>query len=61
MVLTENVFLWLQEILRQQAAEDADCLNHILLEVERLWPPILGGRRLTLEVKLSNVEHVVRD
>ncbi|XP_033633336.1 putative cytochrome P450 120 [Asterias rubens] len=38
-----------KEILRQQAAEDADCLNHILLEVERLWPPILGGRRLTLE------------
>ncbi|XP_034564878.1 protopanaxadiol 6-hydroxylase-like isoform X3 [Notolabrus celidotus] len=31
---------------RQRALEDPDYLRKVLLEVQRLWPPFIGGRRL---------------
>ena len=27
-----------------------DCVDNALLEVQRLWPPFLGGRRIAKEV-----------
>ncbi|XP_038071152.1 putative cytochrome P450 120 [Patiria miniata] len=35
-----------KKALRRQASSESECLRHILLEVERLWPPFLGGRRI---------------
>ncbi|XP_077972143.1 cytochrome P450 26B1-like [Styela clava] len=32
--------------LRESAALDSQLLSRILLEVQRLWPPFLGGRRI---------------
>ncbi|CAK8690484.1 uncharacterized protein LOC143448796 [Clavelina lepadiformis] len=32
---------------REQARTNPQFLKHVLLEVERLWPPLFGGRRLT--------------
>ncbi|XP_071946966.1 putative cytochrome P450 120 isoform X2 [Antedon mediterranea] len=32
---------------RHQACVDSKYLDHVLLEVQRLWPPFFGGRRLT--------------
>ncbi|XP_033119462.1 putative cytochrome P450 120 [Anneissia japonica] len=32
---------------RHQASIDCKYLDHVLLEVQRLWPPFFGGRRLT--------------
>ena len=34
----------------RQAVEDELKLEHIILEVQRLWPPFFGGRRLCTEV-----------
>uniref|UniRef100_A0A3Q3N5L7 Putative cytochrome P450 120 n=1 Tax=Labrus bergylta TaxID=56723 RepID=A0A3Q3N5L7_9LABR len=34
------------EQMRQQALEEPDFLHRVLLEVQRLWPPFIGGRRL---------------
>ncbi|XP_022091800.1 uncharacterized protein LOC110979924 isoform X2 [Acanthaster planci] len=34
---------------RERASGDNEYLQHILLEVERLWPPLLGGRRLAIK------------
>ncbi|XP_041666159.1 putative cytochrome P450 120 isoform X2 [Cheilinus undulatus] len=31
---------------RRQALADPDYLHRVLLEVQRLWPPFIGGRRL---------------
>ncbi|XP_061589426.1 uncharacterized protein LOC133454717 [Cololabis saira] len=31
---------------RRQALEDPDYLHRVLLEVQRLWPPFIGGRRI---------------
>ncbi|XP_029372467.1 uncharacterized protein LOC115052475 isoform X2 [Echeneis naucrates] len=35
-----------QEETRRQALEDPDYLHRVLLEVQRLWPPFIGGRRI---------------
>ncbi|KAM4527745.1 putative cytochrome P450 120 [Odontesthes bonariensis] len=35
-----------QEETRRQAMEDPDYLHRVLLEVQRLWPPFIGGRRI---------------
>ncbi|XP_053710157.1 putative cytochrome P450 120 isoform X1 [Synchiropus splendidus] len=35
-----------KEETRQQALMNSDFLDEVLLEVERLWPPFIGGRRL---------------
>nr|XP_057909650.1 putative cytochrome P450 120 [Doryrhamphus excisus] len=35
-----------QEETRQRALKDADYLQDVLLEVQRLWPPFIGGRRI---------------
>lgn len=34
----------------QRAIEDPDFLRGVLLEVQRLWPPFIGGRRLADQV-----------
>uniref|UniRef100_A0A3P8RWX4 Uncharacterized protein n=1 Tax=Amphiprion percula TaxID=161767 RepID=A0A3P8RWX4_AMPPE len=34
------------EKTRRRAKEDPDFLHRVLLEVQRLWPPFIGGRRL---------------
>ncbi|XP_029939993.1 uncharacterized protein LOC115382414 [Salarias fasciatus] len=34
---------------RRQALEDPDYLHRVLLEVQRLWPPFIGGRRIAEE------------
>ena len=40
--------------MRAKARADSEFLNDVLLEVERLWPPIFGGRRLAIkDTKLS--------
>ena len=35
---------------RRKAAQDDRYLENVLLEVKRLWPPFLGGRRLAKQV-----------
>ncbi|KAG7216591.1 hypothetical protein INR49_023300 [Caranx melampygus] len=35
-----------QEETRRRALEDPDYLQRVLLEVQRLWPPFIGGRRI---------------
>ncbi|KAM9338647.1 cytochrome P450 26A1-like [Symphorus nematophorus] len=35
-----------QEQTRHRAKEDPDYLHRVLLEVQRLWPPFIGGRRI---------------
>ncbi|XP_040014272.1 putative cytochrome P450 120 isoform X2 [Xiphias gladius] len=35
-----------QEQTRRRATEDPDYLHRVLLEVQRLWPPFIGGRRI---------------
>ncbi|KAM8743649.1 putative cytochrome P450 120 [Acanthopagrus schlegelii] len=34
------------EQMRRRAIEDPDYLHGVLLEVQRLWPPFIGGRRI---------------
>lgn len=36
--------------------EDPEQLSHVLLEVQRLWPPFLGGYRICREVSLHKQE-----
>ncbi|XP_069560710.1 uncharacterized protein [Brachyistius frenatus] len=36
-----------QEEARRRALEDPEYLHRVLLEVQRLWPPFIGGRRIT--------------
>ena len=36
--------------MQEKARESSDYLQWCLLETERLWPPVLGGRRLVREV-----------
>lgn len=38
--------------MRLKAAQDDRYLENVLLEVKRLWPPFLGGRRLAKEVNI---------
>ncbi len=35
---------------------DDSKLEHIILEVERLWPPFFGGRRVCTEVRTMRGE-----
>eukprot|EP00057_Strongylocentrotus_purpuratus_P009566 XP_011664040.1 PREDICTED: cytochrome P450 4A14 [Strongylocentrotus purpuratus] len=37
------------EDMQEKARESSDYLDWCLLETERLWPPVLGGRRLVRE------------
>ena len=41
---------FLQFEKRLRAARDDTYLENVLLEIKRLWPPFLGGRRLAREV-----------
>jgi len=38
-----------QECFREQMRASDDCIDNALLEVQRLWPPFLGGRRIAKE------------
>uniref|UniRef100_A0A8C6WJ52 Uncharacterized protein n=1 Tax=Neogobius melanostomus TaxID=47308 RepID=A0A8C6WJ52_9GOBI len=38
-----------QEEIRRRALRDCDYLHSALLEVQRLWPPFIGGRRIASE------------
>ncbi|KAM3873746.1 putative cytochrome P450 120 [Diretmus argenteus] len=38
-----------QEETRRRARTDPDYLHSVLLEVQRLWPPFIGGRRIASE------------
>lgn len=39
---------------RLKAAQDDRYLENVLLEVKRLWPPFLGGRRIAKEVNICS-------
>lgn len=41
---------------RQRAAHDPEYLHGVLMEVQRLWPPFIGGRRLADQVGLFKSE-----
>lgn len=40
---------------RRRALEEPEYLRGVLLEVQRLWPPFIGGRRLADQVSSSSV------
>ncbi|XP_035765712.1 putative cytochrome P450 120 isoform X1 [Neolamprologus brichardi] len=46
---------------RCQAAEDPDYLCRVLLEVQRLWPPFIGGRRIADQDSTLMGFHVPKD
>ncbi|KAL7376397.1 hypothetical protein ABVT39_007320 [Epinephelus coioides] len=46
---------------RQRAMEDPDYLRTVLLEVQRLWPPFIGGRRLADQDSTLAGFHVPKD
>ncbi|KAF3848866.1 hypothetical protein F7725_015363 [Dissostichus mawsoni] len=41
-----NIYLLVHEQTRRRLLEDPDYLRLVLLEVQRLWPPFIGGRRI---------------
>lgn len=43
------------EQARRRALEEPEYLRGVLLEVQRLWPPFIGGRRLADQVSSSSV------
>ncbi|KAM9735430.1 cytochrome P450 26B1-like isoform 1-T2 [Menidia menidia] len=47
-----------QEETRRQAMEDPDYLHRVLLEVQRLWPPFIGGRRIAAQDSTLSGFHV---
>lgn len=50
-----------QEGVRRQAAENPDYLHRVLLEVQRLWPPFIGGRRIADQDSTLAGFHVPKD
>ncbi|XP_076020477.1 cytochrome P450 26B1-like isoform X2 [Genypterus blacodes] len=47
-----------QEETRRRAVADADFLHQVLLEVQRLWPPFIGGRRIAEQDSTLSGLHV---
>ncbi|XP_028274313.1 uncharacterized protein LOC114444108 isoform X2 [Parambassis ranga] len=47
--------------IRHQALEDPDYLDRVLLEVQRLWPPFIGGRRIADQDSPLAGFHVPKD
>lgn len=45
-----HICLHIQEETRRRALTDAVYLQGVLLEVQRLWPPFIGGRRIADQV-----------
>ena len=45
-----TITVYCQEDLQRETAEDVDVLERVFLEVMRLYPPFLGGRRVVTEV-----------
>ena len=55
MTIVAYVFLFLVHYLQlmwRVAMADDSKLDHIILEVERLWPPFFGGRRMCTKVSV---------
>jgi len=56
-----------QRDLRQRARADDRFLENALLEVQRLWPPFFGGRRLATKdvsldkYKIPKVSYALRE
>ncbi|XP_071322456.1 uncharacterized protein [Trachinotus anak] len=50
-----------QEETRRRATEDPDYLRKVLLEVQRLWPPFIGGRRIADRDSTLAGFHVPKD
>lgn len=50
-----------QEETRRRALEDPDYLRTVLLEVQRLWPPFIGGRRIANQDSTLAGFHVSKD
>lgn len=50
-----------QEKTRRKALTDCDYLHSVLLEVQRLWPPFIGGRRIASEDCTIAGFHVPKD
>ncbi|XP_028318705.1 beta-amyrin 11-oxidase-like [Gouania willdenowi] len=46
---------------RLQAIDDLDYLHRVLLEVQRLWPPFIGGRRIADQDSTIAGFHVPKD
>lgn len=49
---TETKLICVYEKARRRAMDDPDYLRGVLLEVQRLWPPFIGGRRIADQVGL---------
>lgn len=39
------------QLARQEQVQEGTAAEHVMLEVERLWPPFFGGARVCTEVK----------
>ncbi|KAK1883630.1 putative cytochrome P450 120 [Dissostichus eleginoides] len=50
-----------QQQTRRQLLEDPDYLRLVLLEVQRLWPPFIGGRRIADKDSTLAGFHVPKD
>ncbi|KAG7476667.1 hypothetical protein MATL_G00085390 [Megalops atlanticus] len=47
-----------REGIRKRARAEPEYLNHVLLEVQRLWPPFIGGRRIANQDTTLGSYHV---
>ncbi|XP_062410450.1 putative cytochrome P450 120 isoform X1 [Sardina pilchardus] len=50
-----------QEEVREQARQDPTYLDQVLLEVQRLWPPFIGGRRIANQDTTLEGYHIPKD
>ncbi|XP_068609337.1 uncharacterized protein [Brachionichthys hirsutus] len=50
-----------KEEMRQRAMRDPEYLRGVLLEVQRLWPPFIGGRRLAAQDSTLAGFHIPKD
>jgi len=49
-IFQTKIFPHVHEETRQRAMEDPEYFRAVLLEVQRLWPPFIGGRRIAAQV-----------
>ena len=53
--LYNSIVLYTQRDLQMQCRENESQLENVLLEVQRLWPPFAGGRRVAIKVILTKL------
>ncbi|XP_030623381.1 uncharacterized protein LOC115806664 isoform X2 [Chanos chanos] len=46
--------------VRRRARADPEYFSHVLLEVQRLWPPVIGGRRIASQDSTLGGYHVTK-